>query len=316
MEYLSFLITPDFWFAVLRITTPVIFATLAVIIASQAGVFNLAVEGTMLSSALTGVLVSAFMGAGVVGLIVGLFAGLIVGLIFGWALGIITLKLKVHIIISGIALNLIAAGGTVFVMWTVVRDKAITAALVSSTFPTIDLPFLAHIPFIGDFLFRMLSGLNVLTYIAFLFAIFMWILLYKTPLGLEMRAVGENEAAAESVGIKVNRIKFLALSMSGIMAALGGMVLSMGYLSFFNAGMTAGRGFLAIATNAMSGSNPILGLFASMIYGFFDAISSNVAMVSQRFDMIFRLMPYTLIIIVYAIFSYVRKKRNKEDFEF
>jgi simple sugar transport system permease protein len=131
-----------------------------------------------------------------------------------------------------------------------------------------------------------------------------------------MRAVGENEAAAESVGIKVNKIKFLALSISGLMAALGGMVLSMGYLSFFNAGMTAGRGFLSIATNAMSGSNPILGLFASMIYGFFDAISSNIAMVSQRFDMIFRLLPYTLIIIVYAIFSYVRKKKNKENFEF
>ena len=316
MSIFSFLLTPEFWFSVLRVATPVIFATIAANIAMQAGVFNLAIEGTMLAAALAGVLISAYTGSGTFGLLMGLIAGLLIGVVFGWALGFFALRLNVHIVISGIGLNLVAMGGTVFIMYTLLRDKGVTTALVSSTFPSVDLPIFAWIPVVGDYLTRVFSGHNILTYLSVLFAIFMWILLYKTPLGLKIRAVGENSDAAESVGIKVTRVQFIALTISGLMSALGGMFLSMGYLSFFSAGMVAGRGFLSIATDSMAMSNPVIGLFASLIYGFFDSISSNIAHVSQRFDMIFRLTPYTLIIILYAIYSFFRKKRNKEEFEF
>jgi len=228
MYIFSFLLTPEFWFSVLRVATPVIFATIAANIAMQAGVFNLAIEGTMLAAALTGVLISAYTGTGTFGLFMGLFAGLLMGVVFGWALGFFALRLNVHIVISSIGLNLVAMGGTVFIMYTLLRDKGVTTALVSSTFPSVNLPIFAWIPLVGDYLNRVFSGHNILTYLSVLFAIFMWILLYKTPLGLKIRAVGENSDAAESVGIKVTRVQFIALTISGLMSALGGMFLSMG----------------------------------------------------------------------------------------
>jgi len=128
--------------------------------------------------------------------------------------------------------------------------------------------------------------------------------------------VGENMQAAESVGIRVGRVQFIALSISGVMAAMGGLYLSMGYLSFFNANMTSGRGYLALAMDAMSGSNPAMGFFATLIYGFSDAVSNNIATVNQRYDLLFKLSPYLFVIILYAIYSFIVKKRNKEDFEF
>ncbi len=316
MEIFKFLITPEFWYSVIRVTTPVLYATLAANIASKCGILNLAIEGTMLSAALTGVLVSSFCGAGVPGLIVGMLCGILIGLIFAWSLGFFSLKLKANIVISGIALNLAATGGTVFIMYTLIHDKGVTSALTSSTFPVLKIPFLNYIPLIGSFLDKAISGHNLLTYLGILLVILMWLFLFKTPLGLQIRAVGENEHAAKSVGIKVGRVQFISLTISGIMAALGGMFLSMGYLSFFNDRMTAGRGYLALATDAMSGSNPVIGFFASLIYGFSEAVSNNIATVNQKYDLLFKMSPYLFIIVLYAIYSFVMKKRNKEVFEF
>ena len=316
MTIFRFLLTPEFWYAVLRGTTPVLYATLAANIVSQCGILNLAIEGTMLSAALTGVLVSAFAGAGLTGLLLGLACGLLIGLLFAWALGLFALKLKANMVISSIALNLTATGGTVFIMYTLIKDKGVTSSLLSSTFPTVGLPFIRNIPFAGAFLDRAFSGHNILTYFAILCVVLLWLLLYKTPLGLQIRAVGENRQAAESVGIRVGRVQFIALSISGVMAAMGGLYLSMGYLSFFNANMTSGRGYLALAMDAMSGSNPAMGFFATLIYGFSDAVSNNIATVNQRYDLLFKLSPYLFVIILYAIYSFIVKKRNKEEFEF
>ncbi|MCL2367625.1 MAG: ABC transporter permease [Oscillospiraceae bacterium] len=317
MGYFEFFLTADFWFSILRIATPVVFATLAANIAWQCGVFNIGIEGTMLACGLTGVLVSAFVGGNtVVGLIAGMFAGMFMGMIFGWLLGLFALRLKAHIIISGLALNLLGSGGTVFAMWTILGERGVSSRVISAVFPSVNLPVFSWIPGVGQFLNDVLLGHNILTYVAILFAIGMWVLLYKTPLGLKIRAVGENREAAESVGIKVGRIQFFALTISGLMASFAGMVLSMGILSLFNAGQAAGRGMLAIATNAMAGSNPILGFFASLIFGFFGAIDNFFATVSQRFAFVFRASPFIMIIILYAIYSFVQKKKNKEEFEF
>jgi len=316
MQIFRFFFMPEFWYSVLRGTTPVLYATLAANIASQCGILNLAIEGAMLSAALAGVLVSAFAGAGTLGLTLGLLSGLLVGLVFAWALGLFALKLRANMVISSIALNLTATGGTIFVMYTIIRDKGVTSSLLSSTFPTVKLPLLKYIPFAGDFIDRTFSGHNILTYVAILCVVLLWLLLYKTPLGLQIRAVGESREAAESVGIKIGHVQFISLTISGLMAAMGGLFLSMGYLSFFNAGMTSGRGYLALAMNAMSGANPATALFATLIYGFSDAVSNNIATVNQRYDLLFKLSPYLFVIILYSIYALIVKKRNKEDFEF
>lgn len=296
------LLTSQFWFAVIRSTTPVLFGTLAANLASKSGVINIAIEGTMLISALVGVVASAFTHSLLLGLIFGLMAGVLVTL----ALSYFSLKLKANIIITGVAINLAAAGGTVFALYTITGDKSVSSSLQSAVFPTVNIPLLKDIPFIGN----VLSGHNLLTYVALISVVLVWLLLFRTPLGTRIRAVGESEAAAESVGININKTKTIALILSGVFSAFGGMFLSMGYLSMFTAGMTSGRGFVSLAADAMSGSNPIGGMFSSFIYGFSDSLSNYLQNSSIPLQFI-QAFPYMFILIVFTIFSYVNKLKNK-----
>lgn len=304
---MEFIFLSGFWHGVLRSTTPVLFATLAVIVTSKCGITNLAVEGTMLVSALVGVLASAYSNSLIIGAILGLFSGIIMI----WLLGFFSLKLKANVIITGIALNLFAAGGTQFALVTLTGDKSISSSLQSKVFPSIDIPIIKDIPFIGE----VISGQNVLTYLALIMVVVLYIILYKTPLGIKIRSVGESEAAAKSVGIKEDRVKAIALTLSGALASFGGMFLSMGYLSMFTANMTAGRGYIALATGAMAGSHPIAGFFSSLIYGFIASVA--IYMQKSQIPLEFvQMSPYLFIIIIFTVFSYIKKRKNKVESEF
>lgn len=304
---MEFIFLSGFWHGVLRATTPVLFATLAVVITSKCGITNLAVEGTMLVSALVGVLGSAYFNS----LIIGAILGLLAGLIMTWLLGFFALRLKANVIVTGIALNLFAAGGTQFALFTLTGDKSVSSSLQSMVFPTVDIPIIKDIPFIGE----VLSGQNLLTYVALIMVIALFILLYKTSLGIKIRSVGESEAAAKSVGIKAERVKVIALTISGALASLGGMFLSMGYVSMFTANMTAGRGYIALATDAMASSHPIAGLFSSLIYGFSDTMAIYMQKSQMPLEFV-QMFPYLFIIIVFIIFSYIKKKKFKEESDF
>jgi simple sugar transport system permease protein len=148
-------------------------------------------------------------------------------------------------------------------MYALIGDKGSTSSLVSAVFPKVELPLIRSVPVAG----KILSGQNVLTYVAFLMVAAVWLLLFKTRLGVRMRAVGENPEAASSVGIRVNRIKFVALMLSGVLASLGGAFLSMGYMSGFTKGMVSGRGFIALAAAAMGQLSPVPTLVASLVFG-------------------------------------------------
>jgi len=294
----------EFWFAVIRSTTPVLFATLAANLASKSGIINIAIEGTMLIAALVGVVTSAFTNS----LLLGLFFGLLSGVLVTLALSYFSLKLKSNILITGIAINLAASGGTVLALYTITGDKSVSTVLKSAVFPTVNIPILRSIPFVGN----ILSGHNLLTYVALISVGVIYLLLYKTPLGTRIRAVGESEAAAESVGININKTKTIAIVLSGMFSALGGMFLSMGYLSMFTAGMTSGRGFVALATDAMSGSNPIGGLFSSLIYGFSDSLANYLQNTSIPLQFI-QTFPYIFIVVAFTVFSYIKKLKNKAE---
>ena len=186
---MGFLLSSSFWFSVLASTTPVMLATLAANIVSQAGIFNLAIEGTMLICALAGVLGSAWTGNLLVGAVAGLFFGILVSFILGY----FTLVMRGPMNACGVAINLAATGGTVFVLVLTAGSKITSSALVSKTFPNVKIPGLSAIPFIG----KVLSGQNFLTYVGWILVAVTWFLLYKTKLGLNIRAVGENEEAAQ-----------------------------------------------------------------------------------------------------------------------
>ena len=301
---MDFIFESNFWFAVLRSATPVLFATLAALIATKSGVLNLALEGTMLVAALAGVVGSAFSGS----VIVGMFSGMLAGLVFTLILAYCSLTLKTNQVITGVALNLAASGGTIFILFAISGDKSMSASLNSLSFPKVEIPGLANMGFIGD----VLSGHNVLTYLALILVVVIYVVLNKTKLGIKIRAVGESSEAAESVGINPTKIKYFSFACSGLLASFGGMFLSMGYISMFTSNMTAGRGYIALATNAMSGSNPIKAFIFSLVYAFSDAAANFMQSKANHLELI-QMAPYVFIIVVFVLFSYKQKKKSKEE---
>lgn len=302
---MSFITNLDFWFTVLRATTPVLFATMAALIASRSGMLNLGLEGSMTVAALCGVLGSGFTGS----LFVGALAGLAGGVGFTMLLAYFVQHLKANRVISGVALNLAASGGSVFCLYSITGDKNASNSLASSAFPAFQIPIIKDIPGLGD----ILSGHNCLTYVAFIVTILIFIILKKTAFGIHIRSVGESEEAARSVGINVNRIRYEAMLISGVLASLGGMYLSMGYVNRFTSGMVAGRGYIALATNAMAAGNALLGMFSSILYGFGSAIS--IYLQNNNVDpYLITIIPYASIIVFYILFCfYYKTKRKTED---
>lgn len=301
MTISEILLSPDFLFVVLRVTTPILFATLAVLMAARSGIFNIAVEGIMLTSALVGVIISATFQNAWVGLLGALLTGASIGLL----LGILVIRLKTDAILAGVAINLMAAGGTIFLLFLVSGDRGVSSSLISVSLPNITIPIIESIPFLGT----VLSRHNVLTYAVFIFVILVHLMLYKTPLGLKIRAVGENPHAAESVGINVHKIQYIALALSGMFAAFGGAFLSMGYLSWFTNGMTAGRGYIGLAANAMGGSTPIGGFIVSLVFGIADAMANVFQTgIDVPYELV-QMIPYITTIVGLAIYSYNKKKK-------
>ena len=297
----SAIFSADFISSVLRLSTPILFAGLAALITDKAGVINIGLEGIMLSAALAGVVGSAFGGNAFVGLLFALVVGVAIGLLMAY----FAIGLKTDIVLTGIALNLMASGGTVFLLYVITKDKGMSTSLKSFTMPVIQLPLIKSIPVLGD----ILSGHNLLTYLAFLFTVLVWILLYRTPLGLRIRVVGENISAAESVGIPVKKVQFTALAISGVLASMGGAYMSMGYMDKFARDMTAGRGFIALAAEALGRATPLGTLIASLFFGMVDALSSNLQILNVPVQFV-QMLPYVCTIVGLVIYSAIKGKNK------
>ncbi|MEW9079201.1 ABC transporter permease [Terrisporobacter glycolicus] len=303
MEALFDILLKDgFWFAVIRSTTPILLTTLGAMIAARAGARNIALEGTMLTASFVGVAASHFTQSAFVGLVFAVISGIIMSNIIAY----FALKLKSNIIISGISLNLMASGMTVFGLYLLTGDKGASTSLNSLVLPNINIPIIENIPIVGN----ILSGHNILTYLALILVLLVWIMFKYTKLGLRIKAVGESPEAAESVGISVNRVKYIALTMSGALAALGGAFLSMGYVTLFSAGMTSGRGYIALATQAMAGSNPVVGLLTSSLFGFTESMSNYLQGGKLPIEFV-QMLPYLAIVVIYVI--YCANKTKKEN---
>lgn len=299
-EFFNIVFSVGFGYSILRVTTPILFAALGALISDKAGVINIALEGIMLISALIGVIVSAGTGS----VWIGLLAAVIIGGVIGIVMAYFSLNLKSDIILTGIAINLMATGGTIFLLYIVAQDKGISTSLKSGVLPKVVIPVINKIPVIGP----ILSGHNVLTYIGLIAVGLVAYFLYKTPLGLRIRSVGENENAAASVGVNVIKIKYIALAISGMLAGFGGAYMSMGYVSWFSKNMTAGRGFIALAAEAMGGATPIGTFLTSLLFGCADALSNSLQSMKIPTELV-QMIPYIATII--GLVVYARKKSKK-----
>ena len=276
LNFLKLLLTPEFFFSIIRISAPILFATLAAIVVEKAGFCNIGLEGLMMFSALTGSLVSYYAHSWVWGLL----AALAIGVLMSLMMGFFAFQLKTDITLVGIAINMMGSGGTLF---------------------------LCKIPFLGG----ILSGHNLLTWIAFLCCALTSVMLYKTSLGLNIRAVGENPNAASSVGVSVLKIKYIAIGFSGLMCGFGGAFMSMYYAAGWSLDMVAGRGFIALAAQAMGGGECLGGMLSSLVFGFAQALGIKFSAVGLDSNLASPI-PYAVTIIGLVIFSLVRRSRAKK----
>lgn len=301
-SFIALFLTPAFAYAILRVTTPILFASLGNVISSKAGVSNIAMEGTMLTASLAGVLVSAYSKSALVGLL----AALLVGILFSAFMAGLSLFLGTNVIMAGIALNLFASSFTVYILYMFTGQKGNSASLASMQLPTIEIPLIKDIPVLGE----IFSGHNVLVYVALLAILVIYIMLNKTKLGAHIKAVGESPSAAASVGINVRKVQFIALCLSGLLAGFGGAFMSMGYLSMFTRDMIAGRGWIAIAACAMGKSMVIPTVITSFLFGIFSAIG-NVLQLQNMPSELITTLPYIAVFVGLVVYS-IRKTKGEK----
>jgi simple sugar transport system permease protein len=276
--------------AMLRFATPLIFGSLGGIVSERSGVVNIGIEGMMLTGAFFGILGADLTGSWVLGLLVGMAAGGALALVHA----VFSITLRADQIVSGVAINLLALGITGYVF--VDRYGAQGTPDDIPRAPDITLPVIRDIGFVGDAIGRA----NILTWLALLTAAGLAVFLFRTPQGLRLRAIGEHPRAAETVGLSVIRTRYAAVVASGVLAAIGGAYLSIGFLGSFNQNMTAGRGYIALAAVIFGKWKPGGALAAALLFGFSSALAQRLPAFSGSTATLFQALPYVLTLIAVA----------------
>lgn len=279
------IITLSLLLSTIRFATPLIFAALGGMFSERSGVINIALEGLMLAGAFTAAIITYESGNPFLGFLSAMLAGALLALVYAIA----CIKFEADQVVAGFGINILMLG----------LPALLSGAIYDSAGSTQQVDKANLLP---DFF-----GVNVASLLAFLLVPVCWYVLYKTPFGLRLRAVGENPAAADAAGVGVNRLRYTAVILSGVLAAAGGAYLSIGQSSLFTKGMTAGRGFIALAALILAKWRPFQVLLACLFFGFTEALTiplSNVKLPSgENVPVQFiQIIPYVLTIIVLAGF--------------
>jgi simple sugar transport system permease protein len=278
----------------LRLSVPLVFAALGGVFSERSGVFNIGLEGLILMGAFGAALGAFHTGLPVVGLVVGLALGALLAL----PLAFMAVTLGVNQIVAGIAINLFALGITSFIARVAIGETANTTLLEG--FDPIAIPFLADIPVLGPVFFRQ----DVLVYLMYVLVLALWLLLYRTPWGLDIRAVGHNPRAADTAGVSVVAVRYACVLGSGLLAALGGCYLVLSQVFVFSEHMSAGKGFIALAAVILGRWNPVGALLACLLFGFFDALQLRMQFGNPEVPyQIFSTLPYVVSILALVLIA-------------
>jgi simple sugar transport system permease protein len=247
-----------------RYITPILLAALGGLLCERVGVFNIALEGLMLWGAYFAVVGSFYAENAFIGVLTAMFLGIALAAVFG----VIVIPLKGNMIVSGIALNLLIGGATIFLLRAMFGVKGAFQDPQLQGLGKINIPVIENIPILGP----ILSGHSWLVYLSWLLTIVVYVLLFKTSLGLRMRGVGEQPEAAATLGVNVNWIRFGAILASGALCGLAGAQLSLGQVTLFVENMSAGRGWIAVVAVMLGQAHPLGVFLASVLFGFADSI--------------------------------------------
>lgn len=297
LEVLYFIVPSALLYA-----TPLILTGTGALFSERAGIIGLGVEGLMIVGAFTGIYVNLEyydqFGRGVIW--VALLAALVAGAIFSLIIAVAAVTFRADQTVTGVAVNMLAAAITVFLV-KLIYDKGQTD-MIQAPIRRFEVPYLSDIPFFGKLLFHDVYSTTI---IAFIVALGAWYILFKTPFGLRIRAVGEHPMAADTMGVNVAKMRYIAVMISGALAAVGGASLAMTVSNDFSASTIAGQGFIAIAAMIFGKWHPLGTLGAALFFGLAQTLSiagGNIPYIQEIPPVILQVLPYVLTIFALAGF--------------
>jgi ABC-type uncharacterized transport system permease subunit len=293
MDILQILISDSFWAAALRIATPLIFGVLGALICEKAGVLNLGIEGIFAAGAMAGWM-AVWLGAGLWG---GLLVAALTGAAFGLLHAILTVPLGLSQHVSGLGITMLATSLSYFTYRTALPNVSSPPRIIP--FQPLDIPVLSDLPFVGLVLFQQ----TAMTWLALFMVALVWWVLNRTPLGMAIRAVGDNPDAVDAQGLSVYGLRIGAIVVGSALMALGGAFLTMSAFDAFFFGMVNGRGWICIALVIFASWRPGKALLGAVLFGAFDAFQVRLqtevgALVPSQ---VFLMAPYVMSIIALVI---------------
>lgn len=277
-------------------STPLILAALGGVYSERSGVVNIGLEGLMVIGAFTGTVTTLLSGSPLLGVVAAVLSGLLFSLLHAVA----SVSYHANQVVSGVAVNFLAIGLSIF-MTKQLFDGAAQTPTIKHLIQKWEIPALSQIPYIGKMLFIAYPT----SYLAIGIALLSWYVLYKTPFGLRLRAVGEHPAAADTLGIRVSVMRYIGVMISGGLAGLGGAVISLTTTSNFSYSTISGQGFIALAAVIFGKWHPVGAMLAALFFGLAQAVNSSAqvlgfsAYVPTAF---IQMLPYVLTLIVLAGF--------------
>jgi len=291
----------------LRLSTPLLLACLAGLFSERAGIFDIGLEGKMLFAAFFSAAIASMSGS----VWLGLLAGIASSMTLSGLHGVASITFRGNQLISGVAINFLAAGMTVLIAQDWFKQGGRTPSLIGDgRFTPVDLPFaqsLANVPILGPIYNELLSGHTILVYVALLSVPLSWWILYRTRFGLRLRAVGEAPEAVDTAGISVIYLRFAAVGICGLLCGIAGAYLATGLQAGFVKDMTAGRGYIALAALIFAKWRPWYALMSCLLFGFLQAIALRPDLIEAYLSFkvqvqLLDVLPYILTVIILAGF--------------
>lgn len=283
---------PGLLIGTVTLSVPLVFGAMSGVISERVGVVNIAIEGQLLAGAFSSAVIATLTGNGFLGLLAAAVAGVLVSLV----LAAFAIKYLVDQVIVGVVLNVLVIGLTSFFYTQVLSPNA---ALLNNPerFDRLPIPVLSQIPIIGPTLFNQ----TIIVYAMYFVVAGVYFALFHTKWGLRVRAVGEHPTAADTVGIKVNRTRFINVSIAGAIAGFGGAFFTLGLVGAFGKEMTAGAGFIALAAVIFGRWDPIRATMAALLFGFAFNLQNVLGVIGSPVPSEFMLMlPYVVTIVAVA----------------
>jgi simple sugar transport system permease protein len=277
--------------------TPLAFAAVGGMFSERSGVVNIGLEGMLLAGAFFGILGADKFNSWELGLLTAMVSGAVLGLVHA----ILSVSLRADQIIGGTAIWFLAVGVTGYFFIQIYGGNG-TPGTGIPEIPDVKVRFLSHIPpdRVGGFLYQAFGQLNLMIWLLIVLLIVSHIVMFKTPIGLRLRAVGEHPRAADTVGISVYKTRYVAVTISGAVASLGGAFLSIGYVHSFSENMTAGRGFIGLAALIFGNWRPFGAFGATLLFGFFLGLSARIQGYGYEAQVLVQALPYLVTLIAVA----------------